>query len=137
MLLRTGAQIMQHLALLALAQAGNLLVITAEVGECPMRGTSTEQGTGNHAIAAGLQFARSQLVQIGAQTRAQQARRGHYRTGQRNDTLDRQAPAGEQQADGDHVLIANAPDTLAGADRIQEMDVRAGQTCGVAADHSR
>src|SRR5690606_1615488 len=96
-----------------------------------MRGTASQHRAGDHAIGARLQLTGTQLVQVGSQSSAQQTRTLNHRTGQRYDAFNRDTPGREQLADGDHVLITDAPDTLAGTHRIEEMDVGTSQACRV------
>src|SRR5690606_11008203 len=62
-----------------------------------------------------------------------QARILHLWPGQGYDTGHVQAPGAEQARDRDHVLIADRPDGLGGADWIEVMDVCTCQTCRVRA----
>src|SRR5690606_22317661 len=127
-LVNAGTQVMQHFAVIALAQAGHLIVVTTEEGECALCGTTAEHRAGNHPIEAGLELAGGEFLQVGAQTGTQQTRLLDDRAAQRDHALNEQLAGGEQLAYGNHVLIADLPYALAGADRIEEVNVSAGQT---------
>src|SRR3546814_9514195 len=100
---------MEHLARLALTQAGNLLVVATKVGERTMGGTTTQQRAGNDAIGSGLQLTSGQFVEVGPETGTYQTWLLDHRAGQGDNALHRQTPTGEQLAHGNHVLITDGP----------------------------
>ncbi|MNP24085.1 hypothetical protein D3C76_1168270 [compost metagenome] len=130
-LVHAGTQVVQQFPIVALAQAGQLQVIAAEEGTGATGGAAAQQGAGHHAVGAGLHFAGGELLQAGAQAGTQQARPLDHGAGQGHHAFDPEPAAGEQLADGDHVLVTDVPDALARAHRIEEMDMGAGQSCRV------
>ena len=130
-LVRAGAQIVHELAVAAFGQTAHLNVIAPQPVRRAARGAPAEDRAGDDALLARLQFAVGQIGQGGAQAGAQKPGIPDGGTGQRDDALDPRATGDEQLADGDDVLIADVPDRLFRADRIEEMDVRPRQTGGV------
>ena len=83
---------------------------------------------GSSGGLAGLDLATNQIVGVGAELRRDQAWVLYLRSCDRDDEVHVQAAGGEQLAEGDDVLVADVPDDLALADRVEEMDVCPGET---------
>jgi hypothetical protein len=86
------------------------LASAAQVGGRAAGIVAIEYRTGNDPVVAGLEFAVGQVVQRGADPGLEQARVAGLRAGQGDDAVGVEAAAGEQVADGDHVLVAHGPD---------------------------
>ena len=84
-------------------------------------------------FSPGFGLPRRQLAQAGPLAGAQQARLLHLGAAQSHDALGPQRAGGKELTAGYRVLIANVPDRLGRADRIEKVDVGAGQSRGMRA----
>src|SRR5690606_4446248 len=119
-------QVTKQFTLAAFTQHRHLVAGARQERHRATRRRTVQHGAIDDAIVTVEQAPFSQLGQGCANTSAQQLRLANLRASQRNNAISVKLASGEQLADGNNVLVTDGPDTLAGADRVKEVDMGAG-----------
>ena len=128
MLVRPSAQVVQHLALGTLFQAGHLQVVAPE-DRRRRRARCARRTPGRRSRAPSTAFSSPATSSSRLAPRRVRTRRGFTAHRAAIDTTRsaHRRPVGEELADRDRVLVVERPHRLLGMHRIEEMDVRTSQ----------
>ena len=102
-------------------------MVTPQVGSAGGDPAPAEYRARNNAVGPVPGLAGAERLQVSAKAGTQQARLVRLGTRQGDDAVGIEAAIKEQAANGYNVLVADGPDRLAGANRVEKVDMGTGQ----------
>ena len=103
-------------------------MVATEKIQRPHSGAARKDRSRNDSIFSIFHLACNQLAQRSPETGAQQTRFFDLGSAESDDALGPQGTRGEEFAVGDDILIPNVPDDFGRSNRIEQVNMRAGQT---------